>query len=136
MGLAAQRLDCYCSALAYNCAMLMTATIERVTGATAVLTLSGPLILGPPLKAAEAQVRAVIAEGVSKLVVDVSSVDQIDNAGLGLLVHIYGALSMKRGVLRLCGVAPSVQKMLQLTGTSGFLAMDANLEDSFIAIQP
>jgi anti-anti-sigma factor len=116
--------------------MLMTATIERVTGATAVLTLSGPLILGASLKAAEAQVRAVIAEGVSKLVVDLTSVDSIDSAGLGMLVYIYGALSEKHGLLRLCGVAPPVLKMLQLTGTSGFLAMDASLEDSFIAIQP
>jgi anti-sigma B factor antagonist len=122
--------------LGYNCAMLMTATIERLTGATAVVTLSGAVVLGTSLKAAEAQVQAVIAEGVSKLVIDLANVDHIDSAGLGMLVDIYGALSVKHGVLRLCGVAPNVLKLLQLTGTDGFLAVDASLEDALIAVEP
>ncbi len=115
--------------------MLMTATIDRLADATAVVTLSGPLTLGTSLKVADSQVQAAIAEGVSKMVIDLSSVDFVDSAGLGMLVCTYGALNEKSGTLRLCGVAPRVLKLLQLTRTEGILAIDANREDSLTALQ-
>ena len=116
--------------------MLLTATTDRLTGATAVVTLSGSLTLGSSLKAAEAQVQTVIAEGVSKMVIDLSSVDLIDSAGLGLLVFTYGLLSENHGALRLCGVSQRVFRLLQLTGTNGFLAVDTSREDSLAVLHP
>jgi anti-anti-sigma factor len=104
----------------------MSATIDRLTNATAVVTLSGPLTLGTSLKVA----------GVSKMVIDLTSVDFIDSAGLGMLVFTYGTLSEKHGSLRLCGVSPRVLHLLQLTKTDGFLAVDASREDSLTALQP
>ena len=56
-------------------------------------------------------------------------------AGLGMLVCTYGALNEKGVALRLCGVAPRVQKLLQLTKTDGFLSLDASREDSLTALQ-
>jgi anti-anti-sigma factor len=114
----------------------MSATIDRLTNATAVVTLSGPLTLGTSLKVADSQVQTVIAEGVSKMVIDLTSVDFIDSAGLGMLVFTYGTLSEKHGSLRLCGVSPRVLHLLQLTKTDGFLAVDASREDSLTALQP
>jgi anti-anti-sigma factor len=116
--------------------MLMTATIDRLTGATAVVTLSGPLTLGTSLKVADAQVQAVIAEGVSKLVVDLTHVDYIDSAGLGMLVYTYGTLSEKNGSLCLCGVSQRILKLLQLTKTDGFLAIEPNREDALAKLEP
>jgi anti-anti-sigma regulatory factor len=52
-----------------------------------------------------------------------------------MLVCTYGALNEKGGALRLCGVAPRVQKLLQLTKTDGFLSLDASREDSLTALQ-
>jgi stage II sporulation protein AA (anti-sigma F factor antagonist) len=115
--------------------MLMTATIEKLADATAVVTLSGPLTLGTSLKLADAQVQTAIAEGVSKMVVDLTSVDFIDSAGLGMLVCTYGALNEKSGALRLCGVAPRVLKLLELTKTDGFLPIDASRADSLAALK-
>ena len=115
--------------------MLMTATIDRLPDAIAVVTLSGPLTLGTSLKLADAQVQTAIAEGVSKMVIDLTRVDFVDSAGLGMLVCTYGALNEKGGALRLCGVAPRVQKLLQLTKTDGFLSLDASREDSLTALQ-
>ena len=72
--------------------MLMTATIERLPEATAVVTFSGAMALGTSLKIADSQVRAAIADGVTRLVFDLTAVDYRDSAGLGMIVFTYGAV--------------------------------------------
>jgi anti-anti-sigma factor len=114
--------------------MIMTATIERLSEATAVVTLSGALTLGTSLKMADSQVKGAIAEGVTKMVFDMSSVDYVDSAGLGLMVFTYGVLNEKKGSLRLCGVTPRVLSLLKLTKTDSVLAIDASREESLAAL--
>lgn len=114
--------------------MLMTATIERLPEATAVVTLSGPLTLGTSLKFADSQVQGAIADGVTKLVFDLTAVDFVDSAGLGMIVYIYGAVNGKNGTLRLCGVAPRIMSLFRLTKTDGFLPIDTTREDSLAAL--
>lgn len=114
--------------------MLVNATIERLPQSTAVVTLSGPLTLGTSLKVADSQVQAAIADGVTHVVFDLTNVDYVDSAGLGMMVYVYGALNEKNGSLRLCGVAPRILSLLQLTKTDSFLAIDASREDSLAVL--
>lgn len=100
-----------------------------------MVTLSGPLTLGTSLKMADAQVQEAIAAGFNRMVFDLSSVDYVDSAGLGMLVFTYGTLHEKSGLLRLCGVCPRVLSLLKLTKTDGVLAMDASREESLAALQ-
>jgi len=88
--------------------MLLTATIEKLPEATAVVTLSGPMTLGMSLKLVDSQVQAAISEGVTKMVFDMASVDYVDSAGLGVVVFAYGTLNKKNGALRLCSVSPRI----------------------------
>jgi anti-sigma B factor antagonist len=115
--------------------MLMTATIERLPEATAVVTFSGAIALGTSLKIADSQVRAAIADGVTRLVFDLTAVDNLDSAGLGMIVYTYGALREKSGTLRLCGVAPRVESLLKLTKTDTYLAIDPSREESLAALK-
>ncbi len=115
--------------------MFVSATIERLPEATAVVTMSGPLALGTSLKVADSQVQAAIADGVTRMVLDLTSVDYVDSAGLGMLVCTYGALNEKKGSLRLCGVAPRVLSLLKITKTDSFLAIDGAREDSLAALK-
>ncbi len=85
--------------------MPLSATIEKLPAAIAVVTLQGPMTLGSSLKLIDSQINAVIAEGVSKMVIDLTGVDYVDSAGLGMLMYTYGTLNGKNGSLRLCGVA-------------------------------
>ena len=48
------------------------------------------------------------------MVIDLTAVDYVDSAGLGLLMYTYGTLNGNNGALRLCGVAPRVMSLLQL----------------------
>ena len=114
--------------------MLLTTTIEKLHDEAAVVTFSGALTLGTSLKFADSQVQSAISQGVSRVVFDLSSVDYVDSAGLGMIVYIYGVLSQKNGAFRLCGVAPRVLSLLQLTKTDTLFAIDSCREDSLAAL--
>jgi anti-sigma B factor antagonist len=115
--------------------MPLSATIEKLPAATAVVTLSGPMTLGSSLKLIDAQINTAIAEGVSHMVIDLTAVDYVDSAGLGMLMYTYGTLNEKSGSLRLCGIAPRVMALLKLTKTDAVLSIDATRDESLAEIQ-
>jgi anti-sigma B factor antagonist len=114
--------------------MPLDVNIEKVTEDVAVVTMTGQLTLGLNLKLADSQVHAAIAEGASKLVFDLTGLDYIDSAGLGMVVFTFGTLNEKGGTLRLCGVAPRIASVLKLTKTDELLGMDGTREESLKAL--
>lgn len=114
--------------------MPVTASIDKRPDGSAVVVLSGQITLGSSLSMVESQVRSVINDGVSKVVFDLTDVGFLDSAGLGMLVYVYGSLAAKGGVLRLCGVAPRIMSLLELTRTNTLLPIDATLADSLAAL--
>ena len=114
--------------------MFLTATIEKLPANTAVVTFIGNMTLGTSLKMADAQVRAAIADGISRMIFDLAGVDHLDSAGLGMMVYTYGALSEKNGVLRLCGVGERIASLLKLTKTDTLVAIDNCRDDSLAAL--
>jgi anti-sigma B factor antagonist len=118
----------------YNVRMPVDVTIEKLPEATAVITLSGHMTLGTSLKVADSQINGAIAEGTTRMVIDLTGVDYMDSAGLGMLVYIYGTMREKNGTLRLCGVAQRLQSLLHLTKTDTFLPIDATREESLAAL--
>ncbi len=114
--------------------MPLSATIEKLPDATAVVTLSGQMTLGTSLKVADSQISGIIADGVTKLVIDMTGVDYMDSAGLGMVVYVFGAIREKQGTLRICSVAPRLQTLLQLTKTDTFLSIDQTRAESLAAL--
>ncbi|RXH58347.1 STAS domain-containing protein [Granulicella sibirica] len=101
---------------------------------TAVVTLTGLLTLGTNLKTADQQVQTALEQGAKNLVLDLTSVAYSDSAGLGMLVHTYGLVKSRGGLLRLCGVGPRVLAMLKLTTTDRFLMIDSDRTASLTAL--
>jgi len=114
--------------------MPVSLTIEKLPEATAVITLDGNMTLGTSLKIADSQVHRAIDDGFTRVVIDLTGVDYVDSAGLGLLVFAYGTLNEKGGSLRICGVNPRVLSLLKLTKTDGFLPIDGTRQDSLTAL--
>jgi len=114
--------------------MQVNATIEKLPDATAVITLQGSMTLGTSLKVADSQIHRAISDGITRMVIDLSGVDYVDSAGLGMLVFAYGTLNEKNGALRVCGVAPRVLSLLKLTKTDGFLPIDESRAESLAAL--
>ena len=114
--------------------MFSTAKLERLPESTAVVTFSGPLTLGTPLNMADSQVQAAIADGVTRMVFDLTEVDYVDSAGLSMVVSICGVLLHKHGAFRLCGVTPRVLTLLKFTKADSFLAIDKSREESLASL--
>jgi anti-sigma B factor antagonist len=114
--------------------MSVTASIEQNDGC-AVVILTGRITLGSSLSLLESQVRTLINSGVHKIVFDLNGVELIDSAGLGMMVYACGTLKAKGGTLRVCGVAPRVQSLLELTNAHTLIAIDATREDSLAAFK-
>jgi anti-anti-sigma regulatory factor len=51
-----------------------------------------------------------------------------------MLVYAFGALREKNSSLRICGVAPRLLSLLQLTRTDTFLAIDPDRAESLAAL--
>jgi anti-sigma B factor antagonist len=115
--------------------MPLSATIEKLPEAIAVVTLQGPMTLGSSLKLIDAQINTAIAEGVSHMIIDLTGVDYVDSAGLGMLMYTYGTLNEKDGSLRLCGIASRVMSLLKLTKTDAVLSIDPTRAESLAALQ-
>jgi len=114
--------------------MPLNVEIVKVQEGVAVVSLQGQLTLGLNLKLVDSQVHAAIAEGATKLVFDLTGLDYIDSAGLGMMVFTYGTLNEKGGALRLCGVAPRIASVLKLTKTDELMGMDETREESLKAL--
>jgi anti-sigma B factor antagonist len=114
--------------------MPVIATIEKLTEGSAVVTLLSSMTLGTSLKVADSQIHSAISEGATRMVIDLTGVDYMDSAGLGMLVFVYGTLNEKNGTLRLCGVAPRLRTLLKVTQTDAVLTIDATREESLAAL--
>ena len=118
----------------YNHEMPLDATIERLPEGTAVVTLAGPMTLGGSLKVADSQIHSAITDGVTKMIFDMTGVDYVDSAGLGMMVYTCGTINKKGGAFRAFGVAPRVLTMLQMTKVDTFLGICGSLEESLAGL--
>lgn len=115
--------------------MPLDTSIERLADRVAVINLSGSMTARSPLKTLEGQIDEIMLQGVVHLILDLSTVDYVDSAGLGVLMHAYNKLHQKGGSLRLCGVQPRLRKILQTTHTDTLLPIDASRQEGIAALR-
>ncbi len=114
--------------------MSLEASTEHVGENTVIVVLRGALTLGTGLKTIDSQLQSLIANGICKIVLDLSGVPYMDSAGLGTLVHTSGLLQEKSGKLRLSGASERVAALLKMTRTDTFLPVDADVSSSLTAL--
>jgi anti-sigma B factor antagonist len=114
--------------------MTLQTSIERIHADTAVITLVGSLTTGMNLKLTDAQIQSLVDQGVSRMVLDLTSVPYMDSAGLGTLVHTNGLMLRGGGKLRLCGVGDRAAALLKLTQMDGVLSVDPDVSTSLAAL--
>jgi len=87
----------------------------RVVDGVTVLDLSGKITLGGESGKLRDAVRAIVAEGSKKILVNLSEVSYIDSSGLGELVAAYTAVKNAGGELKLLGLTSKVKDLLVIT---------------------
>ncbi len=99
------------------------------------ISCSGRFTLGNRLSELEGMVNSLIAEGVRKLVLDLTDVEFLDSAGLGVIMHISGQIEHKGGRLRIAGASEQAQRLFDITHTGKILGLDPDLVTSVKKLQ-
>jgi anti-sigma B factor antagonist len=113
--------------------MILEAELDRVDPITAVFRLTGRMTLGMRLREIESTITDATADGVERLILDLSGIEFIDSAGLGALMILYGNMKVRGGQLRLVAPGPKVLDVLRLTHTDQILPIDPTVEASLAA---
>jgi anti-sigma B factor antagonist len=102
--------------------------IRRIEPDITVVEISGRLALGNVLVSLEYSVRRLIEEGARKLIVDLTGLDNLDSAGIGVLVACSGLMDHSGGKLRVAGAHGSVARAFEIVHMDRIVTLDPDVE--------
>lgn len=94
--------------------MALQISNHKVIG-TAVVVLSGRIVLGEESSALRANVTALLASGTKKIILNVDRVEYIDSSGLGILVFMSRAAKSHGASLALSNLGSHFREVMQMT---------------------
>jgi len=94
---------------------------ERHIADVTVLDVDGRVTIEDGADALRDTFHRLIAEGISKLIVNCQNVPYVDTSGLTTLIRAYTSVTRRGGSLKLVHVAPRVQELLRVTKLSSVL---------------
>lgn len=103
-------------------------TIRQVEPDLTVVELTGHLNLGNELMTVEAAIKRLIGEGARKLVIDVTRLDYIDSAGIGMLVGCNGQMDRAGGKMRVAGAQGAVAKAFAVVHMDRITSLDPDVD--------
>ena len=113
----------------------MSVTVKK-HGPIAVVTPSGTLWGGDETTLFRQKIDELIAEKNLRLVIDLSKVNHLNQTALGVLHQTHVNYSLRRGQVKLCGVAKRVNNLLIITKLSlVFEILDTEAE-AITSLQP
>jgi len=107
---------------------------QRTIGEIAVIECSGRIVEGSEAASLDKQVRDLQVV-YRYFLLDLHDVAFVDSAGLGLLVRLLSRLRRASGDLKLCGVAPNIQKSLNVSRLSSVLASYDSIDAAVAAFE-
>lgn len=103
----------------------MNLSSERTQGVV-IIRVGEAKLMYPMLSDFSESISALVAEGESKVVIDMSQVTYVDSASIGCLMDLYRQTTQAGGSLKLAGVQKRVETMLTMTGTQNFIELHAD----------
>jgi anti-sigma B factor antagonist len=88
---------------------------NKQVGDVSVVSLNGRIVLGEESTSLRERVKALIADGKKKIVLNMSNVTYIDSAGLGILVAAHVSAKNQGAALYLSNLGDKFNDVLQLT---------------------
>ena len=103
----------------------MNLTTEHTDG-VAIVRVGETRLMYPLLSEFAAAARALIKDGETKVLIDLSPVVYVDSASIGCLMDLYRQSATAGGTLKLSGVQKRVETMLTMTGAQQFIEVHAD----------
>lgn len=102
---------------------------------SAVLSLQGEVDVSNSELVKNAAV-SLLADGIKRLVIDLSGTEYLDSAGLGVLVGLLKRVSETEQILVLSGARPQVERVFQITQLSQIFTMRADVASALQEVAP
>jgi len=99
------------------------------------VSCAGRFTLGNRLSETEGLLNTLLNDGVLKLVIDLTHVEFVDSAGLGVIMHTFGEIEQRGGQLRISGANEQAQRLFNITHTGAILTLDPDLVTSIRKLQ-
>jgi len=90
----------------------------------------GRFTMGTRLSETEGLINSLVENGTRKLVLDLTHVDFVDSAGLGIIMRAFGEIEQRGGKFRIAGPTVQVRRLLEITHTLPILPVDPDVETS------
>jgi anti-sigma B factor antagonist len=94
--------------------MSLIVKTRKVDGVS-ILDLSGKLTIGEPVIQLRDALRAQVASGETRILVNLADVSYVDSSGLGELVSSYTTVRNKGGDVKLLKLTAKIRDLLQMT---------------------
>jgi len=108
--------------------MILEADLERIDSTTAIFRLAGRMTLGMRLRETESRIGDTIDSGIRRLILEMSAIEFVDSAGLGLLMLLYGRMKASGGNLHIVGPGSRLLEMLKMTCTDSILTINPTVD--------
>jgi anti-sigma B factor antagonist len=87
----------------------------NVTKDVAVLSVSGKLMGGRETWAVHEKVKSLIADGITRIVINLAKVKWLNSQGLGMLMASHTSLKNAKGDLKIAGATEKVNSLFMIT---------------------
>jgi len=87
----------------------------RYSGDVAVVDVTGRITMGEGSSALRENMRELMAQGHTKILLNLAGVSFIDSSGIGELVSGYVSVAHNHGSVKLCTLTKRVRDLLQVT---------------------
>ncbi|MCH7783212.1 STAS domain-containing protein [candidate division KSB1 bacterium] len=98
------------------------------SGTYMVLPISGKLMGGPETSDFSSKVSELQSEGVGKLILDLSAVQWINSAGIGVLVGWFVSFRNRNGTIKFANLSPKVAEVFAITKLNTVLDVYESVE--------
>lgn len=109
--------------------MALTMFVKEVSGVT-ILHLAGNVTLGTESNQLRMKLKELLAEGKTRLVLDLGEVKYIDSAGLGTLVAGFTSAQDQGANLKLANLTKRINEQLHITKLVTVFDVYGSMEDA------
>jgi len=113
-----------------NQLMITESKTRHIEPDITVVEISGRLALGNLLASIEHSIKQLIEGGSRKLVIDLSALDHIDSAGIGVLVACSGAMEGSGGKMRVAGAHGVVAQSFGIVHMDRIVGLDPDVDSA------
>jgi anti-sigma B factor antagonist len=108
---------------------------ESIRKDIAVLTITGHMMGGPECHGLHEKMKSLLADGITKIVVDLKKVKWMNSSGLGTLMSCWGAVCIKSGALKLANPTNKIQSLLVISRMLEFFETYSSVDRALSSFQ-